>query len=217
MKLLPVMVIIAPATPFVGEKPLMPGVMKKFVLVVLVPTGVMTVTGPVEASAGTLALICVVEVTLALAVTPLNCTTVAPLMKFCPLMVTCVPGPPVAGVKLEMLGGEPTVKLVLVVFVPVVVLIVMGPVVALAGTTASSCTPMPVTLNDALMPLNCTLVILLKFWPLMVTCVPTGPPVGVKSLMDGAAPTTKFALVVAKPFVVETTIGPVVAPVGTKA
>jgi hypothetical protein len=69
------------------------------------------------------------------ALVPLNFTAVAPV-KFVPLIVTAAPTSPLAGVKLAMVGGLITVKLPALVAVPPVVVTLIGPVVAPAGTVA---------------------------------------------------------------------------------
>ena len=78
---------------------------KLFVLVA-VPPGVVTLSGPVVAPVGTVAWIVVAEVTVKLALTPLNVTVVAPV-KFVPLIVTLVPTGPLVGVKLVIVGALP--------------------------------------------------------------------------------------------------------------
>ena len=78
---------------------------KLFVLVA-VPPGVVTLSGPVVAPVGTVAWIVVAEVTVKLALTPLNVTVVAPV-KFVPLIVTLVPTGPLVGVKLVIVGAPP--------------------------------------------------------------------------------------------------------------
>ena len=69
------------------------------------------------------------------ALTPLNLTAVAPV-KFVPLIVTLVPTGPLVGVKLVIVGGLTTVKLLALVAVPPGVVTLIGPVVAPAGTVA---------------------------------------------------------------------------------
>ena len=70
----------------------------------------------------------------------------------------------------------------------------------------------------ALTPLNETAVAPVKFVPLIVTLVPTGPLVGVKLvIVGGLAVTVKGLALVAVPPGVVTLTGPVVAPVGTVA
>ena len=74
-----------------------------------------------------------------------------------------------------------------------------------------------VTVKLALTPLNLTAVAPVKFVPLIVTLVPTGPLVGVKPAIVGAGITVKLFVLVAVPPGVVTLSGPVVAPAGTVA
>jgi len=76
-----------------------------------------------------------------------------------------------------------------------------------------------VTVKLALTVLNVTAVAPVKFVPLIVTLVPTGPLVGVKlPIVGGALATTvKLFTLVAVPTGVVTLSGPVVAPAGTVA
>ena len=76
-----------------------------------------------------------VDVTVKLAVLPLKVTAVAPV-KFVPLIATLVPTGPLVGVKLVIVGGNSTVKLLALVAVPPGVVTLSGPVVAPAGTVA---------------------------------------------------------------------------------
>ena len=69
----------------------------------------------------------------------------------------------------------------------------------------------------AVVPLNFTAVAPVKFAPLIVTLVPTGPLVGVKLVIVGAGMTVKGVALVAVPPDVVTLSVPVVAPVGTVA
>ena len=69
----------------------------------------------------------------------------------------------------------------------------------------------------ALTPLNRTAVAPVKFVPLIVTLVPTGPLVGVKLVIVGAGMTVKLVALVAVPPGVVTVSGPVVAAAGTVA
>ena len=75
------------------------------------------------------------DVTVKLAAVPLNLTAVVPV-KFVPLIVTLVPAGPVAGVKVVIVGGLNTVKLLALVAVPPGVVALSGPVVAPAGKMA---------------------------------------------------------------------------------
>ena len=149
------------------------------------------------------------------ALVALNFTEVAPV-KFVPLIVTLVPTVPVVGEKLVIVGGLVTVKELLLVAVPLGVVTLTGPVVAPAGTVAEICVA-ELTVNVALVALNCTDVAPVKLVPLIVTLVPTGPLVGAKLVMVGGFVTVKELLLVAVPSGVVTLIGPVVAPAGTVA
>ena len=149
------------------------------------------------------------------ALVPLNFTDVAPV-KFVPVIVTLVPTGPLVGAKLAMVGGFVTVKLLLLVAVPSGVVTLRGPVVAPAGTVAEICVD-ELTVKVALVPLNLTDVAPVKFVPLIVTLVPTGPLVGEKLVMVGGLVTVKLLLLVAVPSGVVTLTGPVVAPAGTVA
>lgn len=105
----------------------------KFVELVAVPSGVVTVIGPVVAPAGTAAVIFVEELIVKTAAVPLNFPGVAQV-KLVPLIVTDVPGGPVLGLN-EVIFGV-TVKLEPLVAVPPGVVSAMAPVVAAAETVA---------------------------------------------------------------------------------
>ena len=72
------------------------------------------------------------EFTVNVALTPLNRTAVAPL-KSLPLMLTRAPTGPIVGVKLVIVGGFITMKLLPLLAVPPGVVTLIAPVVALAG------------------------------------------------------------------------------------
>ena len=75
-----------------------------------------------------------------------------------------------------------------------------------------------VTVKVAALPLNATALAPVKFVPLIVTLVPTGPLAGAKLVIVGAlALTVKLVELVAVPPGVVTLTGPVVAPAGTVA
>src|SRR2546425_569535 len=77
-------------------------------VLVAVPQGVVTLSGPVVAPVGTVSRITVAEVTVkGAALTPLNVTAVAPV-RFVPLSITLVPTSPLVGVKLVIVGGMTT-------------------------------------------------------------------------------------------------------------
>src|SRR6185295_12556960 len=91
------------------------------------------------------------------------------------------------------------------------------PVVAPEGTVASMRIA-ETTVKLAVVPLNRTLVVPVRFVPLIVTAVPTGPLVGLNDVIVGAdAVTVKSPTLVAVPPGVVTLIFPVVAPEGTVA
>jgi hypothetical protein len=92
----------------------------------------------------------------------------------------------------------------------------IGPVVAPLGTVARSFVLFVIE-NVATTLLNVTELTPVKFVPLTVTDVPTGPEVGENEEIAGAPAvgTVKFVALVAVPTSVVTRIGPVVAPVGT--
>src|SRR2546427_520728 len=127
------------------------------------------------------------EVTVKLALTPLNVTAVAPV-KFVPLIVTLVPTGPLVGVKLVIVvvaGELTTVNALALIAVPPGVVTLSGPVAAPAGTVAWMAVS-EVTVKLALTPLKVTAVAPVKFVPLSVALLPTGPLVGVKPVSVGA-------------------------------
>jgi hypothetical protein len=215
----PLIVMVVPTGPLAGVKLVIVGGLTtvKLLPLVAVPPGVVTLSGPVVAPAGTVAWIAVADVTVKLAAVPLNVTDVAPV-KFVPLIVTFVPSGPLAGVKPEIVGPlVATVKLFALVAVPAEVVTLSGPVVALVGTVAWIAVA-DVTVKLAAAPLNVTDVAPVKFVPLIVTVAPTAPLVGLKLVIVGGLATTVNALaLVAVPPGVVTLSGPVVAPAGTVA
>src|SRR5438552_9563866 len=84
-------------------------------------------SGPLEAPAGTVAVIAVAELTVKLALVPLNRTALAPV-KLVPLIVTLVPTGPLVGVQLVIRGGLMTRNLLQLVAVPTAVVTLIGPV-----------------------------------------------------------------------------------------
>ena len=115
-------------------------------------------------------------------------------------------------------GATVTVKLVELVAVPLGVITRIAPVVAPEGTVAVIwVAEFTVKLAETLLKVTELVVnpVPLKFVPVIVTEVPTGPEAGVKLVIvgDGPVPTVKLvALVaVAGPNAVVTWIGPVVA------
>ena len=103
----PLMVTDVPTAPLDGEKLLIVGtvlpVTVKFGPLVAVPDAVVTVILPVVAPAGTDDITWVFETKLNVADVPLNFTPLTPV-KLVPLMVTAVPGAPLDGEKLLIVG-----------------------------------------------------------------------------------------------------------------
>ena len=115
-----------------------------------------------------------------------------------------------------------TVKFAVLVPVPLGVVTLILPVVAPVGTVAVICVAEFTVNVVALVVLNFTELVVkvgavpLKFVPVIVTDVPTGPYSGVNELIVGAL-TVKFVALVLCPAAVYTWIRPVVAPAGTTA
>src|SRR5947208_1252001 len=217
VKLVPLIVTLVPTGPLLGVKlEIVGGLMTvKLAALLAVPSEVVTLIGPLETPAGTVAVIAVAEPTVKLALVPLNSTAEAPV-KLVPLMVTLVPTGPLPGVKLVIVGGLITVKLAALLAVPPGVVTLIGPLVAPAGTVAVIAVAEP-TVKLALVPLNSTALAPVKLVPLIVTLVPTGPLLGVKLEIVGGLMTVKLAALLAVPSEVVTLIGPLVAPAGTVA
>ncbi len=186
----------------------------KLLVLVTEPAGVVTLIGPVVAPAGTVAVILVDLTTLNVAAVPLKVTPVAPV-KLVPVIVTVVPTGPKVGEN-EVIVGAPAVDVTLKPWelqsLPPGVVTQIFPVVAPLGTVAVIFVE-DFTVNVAETPWNVTLVAPVKFVPVIVTVVPTGPEVGEKEVIVGgaAAVTVKFWELVAVPSGVVTLIGPVVA------
>jgi hypothetical protein len=105
--------------------------------VVTVPSDVVTVIGPLVADDGTWTVSELSELETTFAELPLNCTDGEPPM--CePLIVTVAPAGPLVGENEETVGGASTVRIEDDVTEPDGVVIVTGPLVAPAGTTAVS-------------------------------------------------------------------------------
>lgn len=158
-----------------------------FVPLVSEPAGVVTEIFPVVAPGGTVAVIFVSELTVNVAVVPLNFTAVAPENPV-PLIVTEVPTGPLFGEKDVIVGPAAlvTVNCVVLVAKPLGVTTLIRPVVAPAGTTAVILTSES-TVNVAGVPANFTLVAPVNPDPLIVTEVPTGPLVGENDEIAGTA------------------------------
>src|SRR5207302_1236223 len=208
---------LVPAGPLTGVKPVIVGELSTVKLLTLLaePPGVVTLMGPLEAPAGTVAWIAVAELTVKPAFVAPNCTAVAP-MKFVPLIVTLAPAGPLPGAKLVIVGGLSTVKLPELLAEPPGVVTLIGPLEAPAGTVAVIVVA-ELTVKPALVPLNCTTVAPVRFVPLIVTLAPASPLLGVKLVIDVGMSTVKLPELLAEPPGVVTLIGPLEAPAGTVA
>src|SRR2546425_209617 len=134
---------------------------------------------------------------------------------------------PLSGLEVEVTAPMPalafaaarvavTVRLFALVAVPAAVVTLIGPLFAVAGTVARIDVA-EVTAKVAPTPLNVTDVAPVKFAPLIVTTVPTGPLAGEKLAIVGGFTTVNELALVAVPSGVVTLSGPVVAPAGTVA
>ena len=214
----PLIVTVLPTSPLFG---LMPAILGPLTVnvpgLVAVPAGVTSVILPVVAPLGTTAVTLVALTNVKGAEVPLNATELTPV-KFVPLIVTVVPTPPPFGLKLLIVGPEPvTLKLVRLVARPEGVVSVICPVVAPFGTVAVTF-PLFTNVKLAEVPLNFTEFTPVKLVPWMVTLEPTCPLDGLKLEIVGALPgsvTMKLPPLWVVPCGVPTTIGPVVAPLGT--
>jgi len=104
VRLVPAMTTAEPTGPLVGRKLVIVGVAtatEKLVALVATPPGVVTAIGPVVAPEGTVAVICVDELTVKLADVPLNVTDVAPV-RLVPVITTLAPTGPLVGLKVAI-------------------------------------------------------------------------------------------------------------------
>src|SRR5205085_5750372 len=108
------------------------------------------------------------------------------------VMITLVFAGPTVGMKLLILGS--TLKLLrLVAVAPAVVVTLILPVVASAGTMAVIEVADTTVKLVAAVPLNLTAVAPVKFVPVIVTVAPILPLSGVNELMVGSLITVKLA------------------------
>src|SRR6266568_1825164 len=119
-----------------------------------------TVTGPVLAPLGTLALICVSPQLSTVAGTPLKLIVLSRCVdwKPKPFMVTSVPEAPPAGIALSTCGGG-TVKLTVVLLSMLLTVTTTGPVVAVFGTTATILVSLQLVIEAAAWPLKLTVLV----------------------------------------------------------
>src|SRR5262245_13849062 len=127
------MLTLVPTVPVAGVKLAIRGATVKLEALVAVPPGVVTLSVPLVALAGTVVVIWVLETKWNVAATPLNLTELVPV-KPVPMMVTPVPTTPLPGLKLTMLGLM--TRFPALTPVPADVVMAIFPVVAPAGTVA---------------------------------------------------------------------------------
>jgi hypothetical protein len=223
LKLVPVMVTVAPTAPLVGVKPDMvgvPGTVKIPTLVTVTPLSV-TEIGPVEAPGGTVTVSVVADAPVTGALIPLNSTTLllGVVLKLVPEIVTVAPTAPVVGLKPVIVCKGRTVNIEPLVRVNPLTVIEIGPVTAPAGTKVVKVVVVA-AVTVANVPLKRTIFssgVVLKFVPKIVTSAPGAPLVGVNPVKVGVGSTVNVpALVTVTPVpLTSTEMVPVVAPEGT--
>ena len=193
----PLIVIVVPTTPLFGVTAVITGavlVMINGSVVVKLPLGVVTLTGPVVVPVATVA---VITVKVGSTVRPV---TVTPLIvtiglgpKLDPFIVIIDPSVPEVGDTKLMIGevAVSTVKLLAEVPVPEPLVTVIGPEVAVAGTT--NCKRVaPSGVKVAFTPFNLTEETPLKLAPLTSTVVPARPLAGSKFNITGTVVTARL-------------------------
>jgi hypothetical protein len=189
VKFVPVIVTVVPIVPLDGVNKLMCGVTVKLAVDTAEPKELVSVTGPLVAPLGTLALNCVSEIAhIVVAGVPLKLTPVVPV-KFVPLSVTVQSTDPFPGEKLLIVGAldESTVNGVPLKLQPVPqgVVTLSEPVAAPPGTVAVICVSES-TVKLAATRLKAARVAPVKFVPVIVTVVPAAPLLGVKEWITGS-------------------------------
>jgi hypothetical protein len=207
------MVTTVPAGPVSGQKEVTEGrTVSGDAEATLAPV-VWIAIGPLTASAGTVAVICVGEsrVKVTVAAEPAKPTALTEL-RLVPVIVSGAPGATAVGAN-DVMVGSPA-KSALAVAVPAGVVIVIGPPVTPVGTVAVTCVA-DSTLNDAagVAPKR-TAVAPARFAPVSLTTVPAPPPVGSKVVTAGDD-TVNFAAATPVLTGVVTEISPVTALGGT--
>jgi hypothetical protein len=211
VKPVPAIVTLAPAAPDPGENDVNFGSTLKIPTLSAVPAGVTTVTGPVEASAGTTAFKLPGVTLNGTAATPSKSTDVAP-PNAPPDTVSVAPTAALDGERLVTFGftdnGDALVA------VPPGVVTVIAPLLALAGTVSLSCVG-DSTENPAVTPFTFTDETPPNPVPSTVTVAPAAALPGAKPVIVGTA--LKVVELVAVPPAVVTETTPLVAVSGTCA
>lgn len=172
LKPVPLIMTRLPTGPVAGEKPVMVGAFEAVTVngfwLYPVPKGVVTLTLPVVALLGTVAVIDEDELTTKEAAAPLKVTAVAPV-KFDPVICTSESAAPLFGATVYR-NGAGVVATVKVLFeaVPCGVVMVIAPVVALLGTCACIWVS-EITVNIVAVPVpNFTELVPVRCVPVMV-------------------------------------------------
>ena len=211
-------VTVAPTRPRVGDNDAITGATATVNVTPLLATPpTVTVTLPVVAPLGTFVTMLDADHDVAVAVTPLNFTVLAPCVepKFAPVIVTVAPTAPLVGDNDVIVAVGTTVNATPLLATPPTVTVTL-PVVAPLGTF--------VTMLDAdhdvavaVTPLNFTALapcVDPKFVPVIVTVTPAMPLVGDNDVIVAFGTTVNVTPLLARPPTVTTTL-PVVAPAGT--
>lgn len=181
LKLVPVMITVEPSAPALGVKPEIVGVgntVKLVILSISIPTVVILIF-PVVAPTGTVVIIRPASEEVTVAATSLKKTDGAG-PKLLPVMVTVAPTAPLVGLKLAITGVGNTVKTLALATVTPLVVTVIVPVDAPAGTVVVILLVVD-EVTVATTSLNATelfAAMVLKFVPSMVTVAPTAPLTG---------------------------------------
>jgi hypothetical protein len=188
VKLVPVMVTVAPLPALVGvnEEIVGAGIKTKPALVA-VPPSVVTETFPLAPAPTTASMEVEEFIIYDVAAVPPKLTADAPV-KFVPVMVTVAPLPALVGVNEEIVGAETKTKPALVAVPPAVVTETFP--LAPAPTTASMEVEEFIVNDVAAVPPKLTAVAPVKFAPVIVTVVPTIPLAGVKDAIVGTGALT---------------------------
>jgi hypothetical protein len=182
----PLIVICEFTAPLAGETPLIVGGGITVKLAEFDATPWVTITGPVMAPDGTGTTICVLLQLVGVALVPLKLMLPATKPKFVPPTVTEAPTRAESGEILLMLGAG-TVKLTLLLAIPLPDVTTILPLAVRAGTVATIDVSLQLVMLAAV-PLNVTDPVprvAPKLPPLIVTATPAGPEVGDTELTAG--------------------------------
>jgi hypothetical protein len=182
----PLIVICEFTPPLAGETPLIAGGGITVKLAEFDATPCVTITGPVVVPDGTTTTICVLPQLAGVTFVPLKLILPATEPKFVPWTVMEAPTRAASGEILLMLGAG-TVKLTLLLAVPLPEVTTILPLFVSAGTAVTMEVSLQLVML-AVVPLNETKPVPLiapKLLPLIVTEVPADPEVGETELMAG--------------------------------